>query len=870
MRGRVGCNKAAYALSSLISLLIVFSLSHIGEKLSRPELFNTWATQIPPDPQPDEVNAEIEKLAKAYAVPPIIIKAIAWKESSWKQFNWNTANKEDRRFCKANDYVTLRREPASQTYPQGACGYGIMQVTVAPDDLRVNILQSDWKYNLEAGVQHLLKKWNDSVKDIETRHRELKGFTQQFTQHDKDKAILENWFYAIAWYNGEGQRAYNYVECVYQIIKGQVTNTDKCEKPFQTIPHYFIGQTESKVTFPPDIKSSLQGPIQGHPRCPNKCYTLKELAEQGGRIHRWDWDRNVYIDVTSDILQDSRPPSVAQQPLLKAPWEGIYKISQGNRASFSHNECGRRKLDPNNCNWENTYAIDVAMPYGTPVLAPADGVISFVKDSTAGLGGRELAIKVKGPTGVEYEIVFLHLSKITVFSGRVCQGQVVAYSGASSSGSETGVKAHLHFHIWSGVGSRDSHTQPIERLLLRRADEINFREYDAHRGDLDDIKVADWEFESDNHTTNVCGPQSPLPKERTATVLVMDVSGSMGQSWKGGIKLESAKNAAQQTINLIEQEIRARGDEHRIAIVSFSSDAQLLLGLTTDYYQARRTILSLGSQTSTNIGAGLQVALGELVKQRGKGQRFIILLSDGMTNTGMSRDQILSGPVATARQMSICIHTVGFGDPGDIDENFLKSIAAGSGCGQYLYAGSGFDLMNVYIKLRHISLGQKMGEFSSRGKEFILPNMTTTLGTVYIPDPKQELYFTLSWPEGNRLRAQLFDPAGREVTAAYPGADLKYFDQLVHIIVSQPQAGFWKVAVYGERVPLQGTEYYAILSTRPGGLAVVFDLPPICLKIEGINDPFCVAVPGNLPAWAIVAISLTVLAVLIYLKLAKG
>jgi len=801
------------------------------------------------NPSPEAINSKIEQLAKIYKVPPIIIKAIAWKESSWRQFNNATADERDRRACKANDHVTLRREP------DGRCGYGLMQVTFDPDDFRVNKLQVDWEYNLEAGVQQLLSKWEKGIQGIES----LEGFTH----YDKDQAILENWFYAIAWYNGEGQRAYDYVECVYQIIKGQAIDTASCKKPFQTIPSYFIGQTESKATFPPEKKDTLRGPIESHPRCPEKCYTLKDLAEQGSRIHKWDWDRNMYIDVTNEI-------SSAQQPRLKAPWEGTYRISQGNRASFSHNECGKRTFDPNNCNWENTYAIDVAIPPETPVLAPADGVISFVKDDTSGPGGRELSIKVKGPTGAEYEIVFLHLSKIAVYSGSVCQGQVVAYSGASSGRSETGVRAHLHFHIWSGVGSRDSHTQPIERLILRRTDETMFREYDARKGDLDDIQIANREFESDNSATSVCGPQPPPSGQRTATVLVMDVSGSMGNVWKGGIKLESAKNAAQQTINLIEQEIRARRAEHHIAIVSFSSDAQLLLGLTTDYQQARNTILSLGSKTSTNIGAGLQLALEELLKRRGEGQRFIILLSDGMTNTGMSRDQILAGPVATARQMKICIHTVGFGNPGDIDEDFLKRIAGGSGCGQYLYAGSGFDLMNVYIKLRHISLGQKLGEFSSQGKEILLPGMTTTLGTVYIPDPKQELYFTLSWPEGNRLRARLFDPSGTEVTSSYPGADLKYFDQLVHIIVSQPQAGFWKVAVYGEDVPLGGTEYYAIISTRPGGLALVFDLPPICLRIEGVNDPFCISVPGNLPVWAIVTISLVLLAILIYLKIVRG
>lgn len=60
---------------------------------------------------------------------------------------------------------------------------------------------------------------------------------------------------------------------------------------------------------------------------------------------------------------------------------------------------------------------------------------------------------------------------------------------------------------------------------------------------------------------------------RTATVLVMDVSGSMGQSWQGGIKIESAKKAATNFIELVEQENKAIGTGHWIGIVGFSSSA---------------------------------------------------------------------------------------------------------------------------------------------------------------------------------------------------------------------------------------------------------------------------------------------------------
>jgi len=58
---------------------------------------------------------------------------------------------------------------------------------------------------------------------------------------------------------------------------------------------------------------------------------------------------------------------------------------------------------------------------------------------------------------------------------------------------------HLHFHLWSGIGSYDSHTIPIERLLLKQVGvDSDFREYDARKGELDDVVVANKYFLSNN------------------------------------------------------------------------------------------------------------------------------------------------------------------------------------------------------------------------------------------------------------------------------------------------------------------------------------------------------------------------------------
>jgi len=361
-------------------------------------------------------------------------------------------------------------------------------------------------------------------------------------------------------------------------------------------------------------------------------------------------------------------------------------------------------------------------------------------------------------------------------------------------------------------------------------------------------------------------PSSPslFPLPPTATVLVMDVSGSMGWRWKGGVKIESAKKAALEFIEEVTHEAQTRGGQHQIGVVAFSDGAHLLLPLTSDYNRAKQVIISLHATDWTNLGAGLTTALSEFNKVRSNAQRFIILLSDGNTNRGLSRDQILTGPVVEARRKKICIHTVAFGDPGDIDETFLRKIAVGSGCGTYNYASTPFQLFATYLKLRHRSLGQVVGEYSSLGKNVtILPGVPITLGTVIIGSGKRELHYTLAWSESGQLQIRLKDPSGRLVTASYPGAYIYTAEQFTHLTLLSPKPGVWTVeAAAGTSMP-SGTEYCAILSTRPGGIAIPLPLPTFTIG----NRTF--GLPSGLPAWLLVTISVVLIALVLYREFGK-
>lgn len=90
------------------------------------------------------------------------------------------------------------------------------------------------------------------------------------------------------------------------------------------------------------------------------------------------------------------------------------------------------------------YGLDIAVPSGTPVKAPADGVVSFADSGLILTGGTVLIDHGRGLSSS-----FLHLSRIDVNVGdRVEQGEVFAAAGAT--GRASGPHVHWGFN-WFDV-----------------------------------------------------------------------------------------------------------------------------------------------------------------------------------------------------------------------------------------------------------------------------------------------------------------------------------------------------------------------------------------------------------------------------------
>lgn len=127
----------------------------------------------------ENIEVLIEKVCLERGVPAVLIKAIATLESGMQQFNSNGTPKTSR-------YGNV----------------GVMQVGNYNNMFDVEKLKYDIEYNINAGIDVLLIKWNSSV-----TNRSVSNVGNM------DPNVLENWYFALWAYNGwvsKNNPNYNY------------------------------------------------------------------------------------------------------------------------------------------------------------------------------------------------------------------------------------------------------------------------------------------------------------------------------------------------------------------------------------------------------------------------------------------------------------------------------------------------------------------------------------------------------------------------------------------------------------------------------------------------------------------------------------
>lgn len=300
--------------------------------------------------------------------------------------------------------------------------------------------------------------------------------------------------------------------------------------------------------------------------------------------------------------------------------------------------------------------------------------------------------------------------------------------------------------------------------------------------------------------------------DASATMLVLDRSGSMDDPDQSGVaKIEAARTASANLLTIIEQDNALQPLNHLVGLVAFDDQAYLLAGPSDDLASVRGALSQLSAGGETNIGAGLHTALTAMETADPSLPRYIILMTDGQPTEGPTTlDEFLRGPLATTRDAGVCVYTVGFGMPDDLDEDLLRGIAHESGCGEYYQANVEYSLGVSYTRARHQMTGSNVQTFS----DVVRQGATVELGRYRVETAECRADFTLQWP-GSEVDLLLTDPRGREVTDGYPGATFLAGEAMQRILVDGPLPGDWRVAAYGRDVPEGVIDVDATISTQP-------------------------------------------------------
>jgi len=216
-------------------------------------------------------------------------------------------------------------------------------------------------------------------------------------------------------------------------------------------------------------------------------------------------------------------------------------------------------------------------------------------------------------------------------------------------------------------------------------------------------------------------PQSQLQYD---IYLTMDVSGSMGTCLRGdmfstcyevGVTDESPITFAKKAALDFADSFSLDESNHRIGLAIFHGTqgtannpiSKIVVGLDNNSGKLKDGIETLYPGGGTAMGDGISIATESLLENsRPDTKKIIILLSDGVSNTGISP---LSA-AETANEAEITIFTVGYGSSADVQT--LKAVASLTN-GKYYDAPSGEELASTFNEIADMLISP-VSHYSSR------------------------------------------------------------------------------------------------------------------------------------------------------------
>lgn len=206
---------------------------------------------------------------------------------------------------------------------------------------------------------------------------------------------------------------------------------------------------------------------------------------------------------------------------------------------------------------------------------------------------------------------------------------------------------------------------------------------------------------------------TPVARGETgATILVMDVSGSMAdpasteEGYDDSPKMDAARDAAL-ALTSVAAIGGASGVSQSVGLVAFSDSASTLALPTQDTATVDARIEGLYPTNGTDIESGLEAALDALSGVGGL--RRIVLLSDGADSVDATGAHILAGSVERARSEGIPIDTIAFDLQDTTASGLMAQIAEQTG-GMFGEAAGASELARLVIRSQHAATGDIIEE----------------------------------------------------------------------------------------------------------------------------------------------------------------